>query len=98
MLKLTLAGYTYTRPLCEEFYYSHVEVLFAFMKWWLYCETTPVPRCMSAWCPTCNTPGLFWLCWDPTNGPRLPVHVRCLICMILAFFADSAMILVLLHV
>ncbi len=37
-------------------------------------------------------PGLCWLCWDPTNGPRLPVHVRCIIRMILAFFADSAMI------
>ncbi len=34
---------------------------------------------------------LVTLFWDPTNGPRLPVHV----CMILAFFADSAMILVL---
>ena len=31
---------------------------------WLYCQTTPVPRCMSAWCPTCNIPGL---CWDATK-------------------------------
>ncbi len=61
---------------------------------WLYCQTTPVSRCMSAWCPTCNTPGIFRLC---SRGSRLPVHVRCLI-NILAFFADSAMILVLLHI
>ncbi len=32
---------------------------------WLYCEPTPVPHCMSAWCLPCITPGLFWLCWDP---------------------------------
>ena len=59
----------------------------------------PVPRCMSAWCPTCNTLGLFRLYWDASNGPGLPVHVRCLICPALfADYWDSAMILVLLHV
>ncbi len=53
---------------------------------WLYCEPTLVPRCMSAWCPTCSTPGLFWLCWDPTkfktpSACRVPYLYNILACL-----------------
>ncbi len=85
------ASYCYTRPKFEAHYYSHVEPCFPSWTLWASLLSSTVKLLRSChWCPTCNTPGLFWLCWDATNGPRLPVHVRCLICMILAFFADSA--------
>ncbi len=61
------------------------ETLHGLLCFWLY--TVRLLRSHAACQPgvlsTCNTPGLFKLCWDATNGPKLPVHVRCHICSLL---------------
>ncbi len=49
----------YTQPVFEALYHTCAQprgALFVFMGRdsgllrWLYCDTLPVPRCMSAWC------------------------------------------------
>ena len=103
-LELTLAGYSYSYT--RGFYSRHcITGAPIFFQWeetrllcWLYCETTPVPP-LSAYSDllvtlqaSSGSAGILLTVKTP-SACQVPYLYN-----ILAFFADSAMILVLLHV